>query len=267
MNTLIIWLSLVAGVVGTGIGGMIGVIISDRGGGALAQVIAFAGGIMMGVTSLDMLPEALAAVTYAHGPLIVIGSAVAGGGAIWLVNVLLDHIERKKLDMFRGSAVIEAKSKVGTLSAKAKNRRLLKAGTVMLVAIALHNLPEGIAIGASGANMAAQGVLVAIVIAVHNIPEGMAIGAPLAGGGINPFAAVGLATLAGGATVIGAVIGLLLGGLNSSVGGICLAAAGGAMLYVTCAEMLPESIRLSGKFPSASFLIGYLASAALVYSF
>ncbi len=276
---LIIVLSLAAGVVGTGIGGALGVLFADRGTRVTGRVLGFAGGVMLGVVCFSMLPESLEgfAVLGHAGAFAALGTLTAGMLAIFVINAPVSRLEhlrfadRKAEGRALLMGAILASRTVATQSASAGEKRgrreLMRAGVIMFVAIAMHNLPEGMAIGAAGAAQTSMGVLVAIVIAVHNIPEGMAIGAPLAGAGVKPLAAISLACLAGAATVVGAVMGLLLGGLGAIATGICLALAGGAMLYVTLFDLFSEATSLlEGKLPSLSILLGIVCAAAFVYA-
>ena len=138
----------------------------------------------------------------------------------------------------------------------------------MLLAIMFHNIPEGMAIGATGTAEVKMGVLVAILIAVHNVPEGMAISAPLASGGMKAWKTILLTTMAGAATVVGAIFGLAIGGIGDLAIGICMGVAGGAMLYVTFCEIVPQAILMDGgRIPAASMLIGVLSAMIFVYLF
>ena len=327
MNTFILVLSLVAGVIGTGFGGILGVLFKNRGAKTMGRVLSFAGGVMVGVVAFEMLPESMAATASlgkGGGVALSVATLVGGMVIIYAVNKLLDFIEHRKRamqnDVYRSSAVVQAhaycyrnannsslirfgasnssanscganrantdrsgriemtsdkrvkalRSVDGVRVADASNHRreLIKAGTVMLIAIALHNFPEGMAIGATGAVQTKMGVLVALIIAVHNIPEGMAIAAPLVSGGVHGAKAVLLTALAGGATVLGALVGLAIGGLGDIATGVCMSLAGGAMLYVTFLEILPQSILLDdGAVPAASMLVGIVCSAVFVYAF
>lgn len=276
MDTLILVLSLVAGVVGTGVGGVIGVILKNKGNKVMGRVLSFAGGVMVGVVTFEMLPEAIQSTqvdTFKQsGILISVAAIIVGMVVIFGLNKLLDVLEnmrethRSIEELHHETAILQAKTEGenNTVDKKA----LLKAGIVMLLAIAFHNLPEGMAIGATGATHEKTGILIAIIIAVHNIPEGMAISAPLASGGVKGWKTILLTALAGAATVLGAVIGLAVGGIGPIASGICMGLAGGAMLYVTFCEILPQSILMEeGRVPAVSMLIGIICSMIFVFAF
>lgn len=284
---LILVLSLVAGIVGTGLGGIIGVLLKNKGNKVMGRVLSFAGGVMVGVVTFEMLPEA---VEYSKiensfeqsGILIAVSALVVGMLIIFGLNKMLDVIENmrgthKSIEELHhetkvieaNDALMEANACGNTAAVQAVDKKsLLKAGLIMLLAIAFHNLPEGMAIGASGASNSQTGILVAIIIAVHNIPEGMAISAPLASGGVKGCKTILLTALAGAATVVGALIGLAVGGISQLASGICMGLAGGAMLYVTFCEILPQSILMEeGRVPAVSMLVGIVCSMVFVFAF
>lgn len=284
---LILVLSLVAGIVGTGLGGIIGVLLKNKGNKVMGRVLSFAGGVMVGVVTFEMLPEA---VEYSKiknsfeqsGILIAVSALVVGMLIIFGLNKMLDVIENmrgthKSIEELHhetkvieaNDALMEANACGNTAAVQAVDKKsLLKAGLIMLLAIAFHNLPEGMAIGASGASNSQTGILVAIIIAVHNIPEGMAISAPLASGGVKGWKTILLTALAGAATVVGALIGLAVGGISRLASGICMGLAGGAMLYVTFCEILPQSILMEeGRVSAVSMLVGIVCSMVFVFAF
>ena len=276
-EALMIILSLVAGVAGTGIGGVIGVFLKNKGSKVMSRVLSFAGGVMVGIVAFEMVPEAVSETIVDGkqwtGVLIAVSSVVVGILSIYGLNKLLDVLEnvrethRKPAELHHETAILELNSS-GELGNGVSKKRMLKAGLVMLFAIALHNFPEGMAIGASGLADKSAGILVAIMIAVHDIPEGMTISAPLAGGGVGAWKAIGLTALAGFATVIGAGIGLLVGGLGAIATGICMGFAGGAMLYVTFCEILPQATLMEeGRVPAVSMLVGIVCTMLFVYLF
>lgn len=285
MNTLILVLSLVAGIVGTGLGGVIGVLLKNKGNKIMGRVLSFAGGVMVGVVTFEMLPEAIEYLKIENaieqsGILIAVAALLVGMLVIFGLNKLLDVIEnmrdthRSIEELHHETKVIEANDAlnadaVATVKTQEVDKKsLLKAGIIMLLAIALHNLPEGMAIGATGASDTQTGILIAIIIAVHNIPEGMAISAPLASGGVKGWKTILLTALAGAATVLGAAIGLAVGGISKLASGICMGLAGGAMLYVTFCEILPQSILMEeGRVPAVSMLVGIICSMIFVFAF
>ncbi len=259
---MVLIMSLAAGVLGTGIGGALGALFADKGQAVSARVLAFAGGVMLGVTCFDMLPEAIGCMSFlgVKGGIAALGAAGAGAVGVGLLSLVVDALGKK-----RSGGAVRLSAIMSVAQKSEDKRRMMKAGGIMLFAIALHNLPEGMAIGGAGAHELAMGASVAIVIAVHNVPEGMAIAAPLAGGGVKAWKAVALTALAGGTTAVGAAIGLALGGLGDVATGICLGVAGGAMLFVTFFDILPGCVQLAGKLPSLSILAGILCAACFAY--
>lgn len=256
-------LSLAAGVAGTGIGGALGALFADKGEKVTSSVLAFAAGVMLGISFLEMLPEATECFELSKraNALATFGAFMAGAAATGVLSALVGRLKKRHLGDKNALVAIAA------LDREADKKRMFKAGLIMLIAIALHNFPEGMAIGGAGSHETAMGVSVAIAIAVHNVPEGMAIAAPLAGGGMRAWKAVVLSCLAGSATVLGAIFGLLIGGTGGAAAGACLAAAAGAMVYVSAAELLKEAAATTGKLPWMSLLAGLMCAAAFVYIF
>ncbi|MDE5617865.1 MAG: ZIP family metal transporter, partial [Clostridia bacterium] len=214
-----------------------------------------------------------------YTPVIVVAAAVAGYAMVYLLNYIIDkktnreikHIDKDhpatadNLDELIHSNHFETHKKT--------NSNLFIAGLVMMLAIALHNFPEGMVIGTSyaiepdliGNLFSGSGFIMAIVIGLHNIPEGMAVSVPLISGGMGKIKAVLLTALSGLPTVIGALIGYALGGINAIMLVLSLGFASGAMMYVVFGELLPESILMwKSKMPALSVFIGVLAGFLLV---
>ena len=144
------------------------------------------------------------------------------------------------------------------------------AGIVMAAAIALHNIPEGMTIGAGFAIsddfLLGTGMIMAVLIGLHNIPEGMAVSVPMISGGMGRVKAVLLTALCGLPTLFGAWIGYWLGDIGPMGLTLSLGFASGAMLYVVFGEILPESyLMYRSKTPAFSFLAGLLVGLMIIY--
>lgn len=143
------------------------------------------------------------------------------------------------------------------------------AGLVLAAAVALHNVPVGMAIGATFAGAAhggSGGVLAALIIGLHNIPEGMSIAAPLLAGGSKPLGAACIAAVSGLPTILGALIGYGAGTMNPLLLAVSLSFAAGAMLYVIFGELLPESEQLwQNRLSGLSTMLGMLLGMALIF--
>ena len=148
---------------------------------------------------------------------------------------------------------------------------LMVAGMVMACAIALHNVPEGMTIGASYAGndgvMGTAALALAVLIGLHNIPEGMAVSVPLISGGMGKFKAVLVTASSGIPTVLGALLGYALGEIGVMGLALSLGFASGAMLYVVFGEILPQSILMyHSKLPAFSTIVGILVGLLVIFS-
>ena len=213
---------------------------------ALPYLLSFAAGMMLAVVCADLLTDAIQAGPGLSALPAASASVLAGCGGIWLLEEL-----------------------VSGLQAGAKRGGLFLAGVVMAAAIALHNLPEGMVIGASYAADLAEagedGRMMALVIGLHNIPEGMAVAVPLAAGGASRGRAVLTTAAAGAPTVLGAVLGFCLGTMGPGLQMLTLGGASGAMLYVVFGELLPESFRLCrSPAPVMAAVLGVLTGMGVV---
>lgn len=116
-------------------------------------------------------------------------------------------------------------------------------GYLIAIGIALHDLPEGIAIAVGYSATPELGLIIALAIGLHNIPEGMATAAPLKMGGMNSFKILALTTLVSLITPLGAYLGFIIISISKSLIGLLLAFAGGAMTFIVHNELWPESKR------------------------
>lgn len=277
----LVTITMLAGVVGTGLGGLISAFIKRDSSKIVSLLLSFAGGIMLSVVCFDMLEDTLfpkdAQGNY-YVVLTILGVLI-GYAVVALLNYLIDKNTNHEVDHVDSDHPRTADDLDELIhsdhfeSHKAMNAQLFSAGLIMACAIALHNLPEGMVIGAAFAldpsqavSYAGSGMIVALIIGFHNIPEGMAVAVPLIAGGMNRIKAVCITALSGFPTVIGALIGYALGTMGALWHVMSLSFASGAMLYVVFGELLPESILMwRSKLPALAVLIGMLSGIALIF--
>lgn len=226
---------LVSGIIGTGTGGALAFFIKKITNRALGVILEFSAGLMTAVVCFELIPEA-----FEYG-----GTVPAFLGI--LIGVLtLILIE----DFLRNSE---------PLKKRYKNTGLLRAGILMSIGIALHNLPEGFAVGSGFEASTSLGVMLTAVIMIHDIPEGIAIAIPLKAGGLSNTKAFLITVLSGVPMGLGALLGAIIGGISKQFIGVCLGFAGGAMLYVVYAELVPESKKLYvGRLSSIGNILGII---------
>ena len=141
----------------------------------------------------------------------------------------------------------------------------------MACAIALHNVPEGMTIGASYASndgvMGRAALTLAVLIGLHNIPEGMAVSVPLISGGMGKGKAFAIGALSGIVEPIASILTMLLIGLISPALPYLLAFAAGAMMYVVIEELIPEAqAEPHSNIPTIGFTVGFVLMMILDYA-
>jgi len=211
-------------------------------------VLAFAAGVMLAAAVLGLI---LPALDYGgkFGLLIVIAGIFVGAFCLVLIDRLVPHLH---------------KLTGGAEEAHHGNERLNKV-LLFVMAIAIHNLPEGIAAGVGfGAGNTGDALMIALGIALQNIPEGMVIIGPMLAAGISPRKTFLYAALTGVVEVAGTFIGYFAVSLATAILPFALAFAGGTMLYVVSDEMIPET-HAHGSEKGATFalLIGFCLMLAM----
>ncbi len=225
---------LVSGLAGTGLGGLSAFMISKASNRIMSSILEFSAGLMTAVVCFELLPEAFKL----GGTFCTFGGILAG----ILVVVLIESLLKK-------SKVI----------GKGENTGLLKAGILMAIAIAMHNFPEGFAVGSGFEASSSLGLTITAVIVIHDIPEGIAIAVPMRAGGFSRLKAFSYTLLSGVPMGFGALLGAALGRISDLFTAACLGFAGGAMLYIIYGELVPESKRLYlGRLSSLANVWGIL---------
>ncbi len=231
LNSL--WMSAVAGVGATLIGVLIMSLIKIKDDQKMALVLSYSAGFMLALVAFDMIPEAIAKA----GIWVFTLSLVVGLALMATIDMLIE----KKVSTLQ--SVQDSKSKASEI--------------LILMAMCLHNLPEGMALGAL--EVAKNAIAFTILLSVHNIFEGMAIGASLQNNNEKISTAVFGGILAGLPTVIGAMIGYGISNISATFVTICLALSSSAMIYVVFKELLAQSYEKGNKM-----VVGFSTIAGLV---
>ena len=278
---LLIGITALAGVGGTGLGGLVACLFRRDSSKTVSLLLSFAAGVMTSVVCFDLLAEALHTSASTSTVFLVVAGVLVGYVVIALLNAVIDrhtnhevaHIDENHP---KTADSLEELTHANHLHEHIEGRQprsgLFLAGLVMAAAIALHNVPEGMVIGASFARSAGEilsnrgGLTMAIVIGLHNVPEGMAVAVPLISGGMKKGKSVVITALSGFPTILGAVLGYVLGAMGPTALAVSLSFASGAMLYVVFGELLPESILMwKSKLPAAATIVGILTGVLIIF--
>ena len=281
MISSIIGITALAGMGGTGMGGLVSCLFRKDSSKTVSLLLSFAAGVMTSVVCFDLLAEALHSDGTSSKVGLVVAGVLAGYIVIAILNAWIDrntdhevaHIDENHP---RTADSLEELTHANHLQEHREGRQprsgLFLAGLVMAAAIALHNVPEGMVIGASFARSAKEmllnrgGLTMAIVIGLHNIPEGMAVAVPLISGGMPKWRSVIVTALTGFPTILGALLGFAVGAMGPTALAVSLSFASGAMLYVVFGELLPESILMwRSKLPATATIIGMLTGLVIIY--
>lgn len=286
MNTYltIFCITAVTGAGGLALGGVLAAAVRSPSDRTMSLLLRFTAGVMFSVVCFDLIDDA----REGAGPLPVLCWIMIGYLCTYLLNCWIDK-RAHHTHAHGGSGgghdhdhdhAQEHPGRVQPLRGHDNgelcacgHHTLHTAGLVLAAAVALHNMPVGMAIGASFASPAQAGhaghagILAALIIGLHNIPEGMSIAAPMLAGGSRPLSAVGVAALSGLPTILGALLGYSAGTMNPLLLSVSLSFAAGAMLYVIFGELLPESEGLwQGRLAGLATMLGLLLGMALIFS-
>ncbi len=204
-------------------------------------VLAFAAGVMLAAAVLGLIIPSL---DYGgkNGVIVTILGNFAGAYCLNLIDKLVPHLHKI----------------IGTDTEEHNNSNLNKV-LLFVLAIAIHNLPEGIAAGVGfGSGDTSQALIIAGGIALQNIPEGMVIIGPMLAAGVSPRKTFLCAMITGFVEVLGTLVGFFAVSISSIILPFALSFAGGTMLYVISDEMIPEThAHGSERGATYSLLIGF----------
>ncbi len=258
---LIFLVTLLTGVGGLALGGGFAAAIHRPSEKHMSLLLRFTAGIMLSVVCFDLIQDAREGMSTA--PLLI--WIAAGFFATYLLNCWID----KRAHHAHSHGTADPHDHETADLCACGSHSLNTAGLVLAAAVALHNMPIGMAIGATFASAehtsGNAGILAALIIGLHNLPEGMSITAPMLSGGTKPARAIALTGASGIPTILGAMLGYTVGAMSSAFLGASLSFAAGAMLYVIFCEILPESEQLwRHRLSGFSILAGFLLGLALI---
>jgi len=220
-----------------GAGTLAGAVLGFAGPGRrlLAAFLGLAAAVMLAVVIGDLIPTAMA-----FGGIIPTSAGLlAGVAAVAALDVRL--------------AAVLGPSRSG----------YIRMGVLTVLGIALHDLPEGLAIAAGFAATPRTGLLTAVMIGLHNVPEGMATAAPLRAGGVSPVRILLVGAALSLVTPLGTYIGLFITATALSIS-LLSAAAAGAMLYVVTFGLIPRSLSESAPASVAGAAVGVAVFGGLL---
>ena len=235
-NFLPFLMCLLAGL-STLIGGLL-IYIKGNKNNIIKYSLAFASGVMLSVSLFDLIPESLTMFqsTSKNNIFLSITIFIIIG---LIIPLFIDKIIPKKLE----------------------NNKLYKLGIFTMIAIIMHNLPEGIATYLSAQTNIKLGISITLAIAFHNIPEGISIAIPIYYATKNKKKALGLTFISGMSEPLGAFLAFLFLKpiINNTIMGGLFAIIAGIMSYISITELLPAALKYKEKKKTIiSFLIGIL---------
>ena len=199
----------------------------------LALFLGLAAGVMVTVVITELMPASIRS----GGRSLFLTGAASGWLFMWVVRMVLVRLMKQR-------------------APAGANHTFLQMGWFIAIAIALHDIPEGLAIGAGNAVEEGLGLLIALAIALHNIPEGMSIAAPLRLGGVKRSTILVITAATGLVTPIGTAVSLWLFSVSSLFVALSLAFASGAMTFVVANDIFPEALQQSLLYTAVGMALG-----------
>ncbi|TCK92404.1 ZIP family zinc transporter [Natranaerovirga hydrolytica] len=232
-----------SGLIGLTIGTTTAYSVTNRGNRCESMITGFTGGLMLSIIYIDILPEAFS----------------QSGLKTTLIGMLIGIFFLQIVEY-----VVNLK-----LTRKVKNKLELgykKTAFMIAIALALHNIPEGLAIGSLVSDNIYKGLKFGLVITMHNIPEGFIIASPFKKSNVPLrkiiYLSLGISFFMG----ISGYFGYILSSASKVFMSISLGMAGGIMLYVTCGEILMKSLeKWKGKSVILSVILGIIIGIIISY--
>lgn len=227
----------------TGVGALPALYLKNISNNLFNSMLGAAAGVMLAATAFSLLVPGMA-----YGNLIWPGNGIYVVSFGMLIGALFLHYADRHLPHVHFDSVSDTQL-------KSFNKIWL-----FIIAITIHNFPEGMSVGVSfGSGEMKNGLVLAIAISLQNIPEGLAVALPLVGLGFNRWKAVGIAALTGLVEPVGGLLGITMVTAFQPILPIAMGFAAGAMLFVISEEIIPET-HSNGRSRYATFalMIGFI---------
>ncbi|MBU2571510.1 MAG: ZIP family metal transporter [Gammaproteobacteria bacterium] len=234
--------SILAGLA-TGAGALPALFFTEISKNLFNSLLGAAAGVMLAATAFSLLV-----------PSIDYGNQIWPGNGLWvaslgmMIGALFLHFADRKLPHIHFDSISD------------QHLNSINKIWLFIIAITIHNFPEGMSVGVSfGSGDMKNGIVLATAIALQNIPEGLAVALPLVGLGYNKWKAVGIATLTGLVEPVGGLLGITMVTIFTPILPIAMGFAAGAMLFVISEEIIPET-HSEGRSRHATFalMIGFI---------
>lgn len=242
MEGLII--SIISGLATT-LGGLLSVLLKKINDKSISLFLGLAAGISLTIVILDLLPSALA-----YGNIYITGTGfLAGIILMFILDKKFPHVHtHKKND-----------------SHSCDTHCLQRVGHFYTLGIILHNLPEGLAIGAGFEITPRLGLLLAFTIALHNIPEGMTLAVSLRAGGESKLKTTLVTSMVGLFIPLGTLLGSYIFAVTKIYLSLFLALGAGTLMFIIVKELLPEATKHHFKLAGTGVTIGIIAFSLIYY--
>lgn len=228
----------------TGIGGAVGFFVKRTNTRLLTFLLGLSAGVMIFISFVELFASAqrdlAAAFGNVHGKLAALAAFFGGIGVAMLIDKLVPEDENP-----HEAHGVEELAETPAAARGARAGKVGRSGMLFMLAIGIHNFPEGMATFASGLSGLSLGIPIAIAVALHNIPEGITVSVPVFYATGSRKKAFWCSMLAGLAEPVGAAVGMLLlfPFLSPTVLAVLFAAVAGIMVFISFDELLPMSER------------------------
>ncbi len=232
---------------GTGLGGLIAV-LHKPGYRSFGFLMGLTAGVMISLSFLELVNEAWELQGFWTATI----GFISGALFMFLIDITVPHIRFGEQETHstnpqpdQGASIHPAPGRHGYRRRAQRNQvvnpRLYKTGVLLAIGITIHNLPEGIAVGAGYMHTPQFGVMIAIAILLHNIPEGIATALPLCESGVCKWNSFRVAFFSGLVEPLGAILAVLFLNVFEGLVPAALAFAGGVMMFITLDELVPAA--------------------------